>query len=67
MSEAPAAEDTRPLRDRLHSGRVVCPKCNRKGVGYAAHAHAYGWKDYGKASCRYCHTTFKIKARSEDQ
>lgn len=38
----------------LQSGREVCPMCNRKGLGYANHPHAFGWKDYGRASCRYC-------------
>ena len=55
----------RPLRDRLQGGRVECPKCKRKGVGFAAHAHAYGWKDYNRASCRYCKTDFKLKPRGE--
>lgn len=45
----------------LQSGRVKCPKCGRKGLGYAAHPHAFGYKDYKKTSCRYCGTTFKIK------
>ena len=45
----------------LQSGREVCPKCKRKGLGYASHAHALGWNDYEKASCRYCHATFKIR------
>ena len=43
----------------LQSGRVVCPACGRKGLGYAPHPHAYGWKDYSRASCRYCHKQFK--------
>lgn len=54
----------RPLRDRLKGGRVECPSCGRKGVGYAAHAHAIGWKDYERASCRYCHKSFSIKSRN---
>ena len=54
----------RPLRDRLKGGRVECPSCKRKGVGYAAHAHALGWKDYERASCRYCHKVFKLVARN---
>ena len=55
------AKTTPPLRERLRSGRVECPSCKRKGAGFAAHAHAFGWKDYEKASCSYCHKTFKIK------
>ena len=52
----------RPLRDQLKGGRVECPSCKRKGVGFAAHAHALGWKDYERASCRYCHKVFRIKS-----
>ena len=47
----------------LFSGQVPCPKCGRKGVGYASHPHAYGWKDYSKAECRYCMAIFKLKAK----
>ena len=47
-------------RMRLSAGREECPACKRKGLGYAAHPHAYGWKDYGHASCRYCRKTFRI-------
>lgn len=54
----------RPLRDRLKGGRVECPACKRKGLGYATHAHALGWKDYERASCRYCHKVFKLVARN---
>ena len=44
----------------LQSGRQVCPKCGKKGVGYAPHPHAYGSKDYNRASCRYCHSRFSV-------
>lgn len=44
----------------LQSGRVPCPKCGRKGVGFALHPHAYGWKDYNNAKCRYCDARFKV-------
>lgn len=44
----------------LQSGRVECPACGRKGVGYAPHPHAFGYKDYTKARCRYCHKTFEV-------
>jgi len=44
----------------LHKGRMKCPVCGKKGVGFADHAHAFGWKDYGRAYCRYCGKTFKI-------
>ena len=40
-----------------------CPKCGRKGLHYAAHPHAFGWKDYERARCRFCRSTFKIAAR----
>lgn len=44
----------------LSSGRAVCPACGAKGLGYAAHPHALGYKDYDHARCRHCHTKFKI-------
>lgn len=44
----------------LQGGREVCPKCKRKGLGYAGHPHAFGYKDYAKARCRYCGATFKV-------
>jgi hypothetical protein len=46
--------------DALRKARAVCRSCGRKGVGYARHANAYGWKDYSKASCRYCNALFHI-------
>ncbi len=44
----------------LRNGRLKCPECGKKGVGYANHPHAYGWKDYQKAHCRYCNTRFNV-------
>lgn len=44
----------------LHGARAECPECHRKGVGFAGHPHAYGYKDYTRARCRYCRCTFKI-------
>ena len=41
---------------------VPCPKCQRKGLGYAPHPHAYGWKDYGQAYCRFCRAFFPVTA-----
>jgi uncharacterized protein YbaR (Trm112 family) len=38
-----------------------CPKCNRKGLHFANHPHARGYKDYNKIECRFCKTIFKIK------
>lgn len=54
---------TRAEQDKLHSGRLKCPKCGRRGVGYANHPHAFGYKDYSRAKCRYCATYFKIKSK----
>ena len=48
---------------KLSKGRRICPRCFKKGVGYANHPHAYGHKDYSRARCRYCNTTFKVKPR----
>ena len=44
----------------LGGGREICPKCNRKGLGFAPHPHAFGWKDYGRAKCRYCNSFFSV-------
>lgn len=52
---------SKPPNDSLKSGRRVCPKCGKRGVGYASHPHAYGWKDYSRASCRYCGARFTVK------
>lgn len=38
-----------------------CPKCQRKGLHYPNHPHAYGFKDYSQVTCRFCHTYFKAK------
>ena len=35
-----------------------CPKCGRKGLHYAMHPHAFGYKDYSKVECRFCHARF---------
>lgn len=53
------------VREGLSSGRARCPKCLRKGVGYASHPHALGYKDYGRARCRYCRSTFTIKRKTQ--
>lgn len=44
----------------LQGGRIPCPKCGRKGLGFSAHPHAFGWKDYKRASCRYCDASFDV-------
>lgn len=45
---------------------VPCPKCGKKGLSYSDHPHAFGWKDYDHATCRYCGRTFKVKQRHEE-
>jgi uncharacterized Zn-finger protein len=45
--------------EELQRGRAICPSCGKKGVGYAAHPHAFGHKDYSRVSCRYCRKRFK--------
>ena len=42
-----------------------CPKCGRKGLHFSDNPHAYGWKDYGSVTCRFCHGHFKIKQATE--
>ena len=37
---------------------LKCPKCGKKGLSYAPHPHAYGWKNYDKVACRYCEARF---------
>lgn len=51
------------MKSTIRSGRYPCPKCGKKGVCYAIHAHASGWKDYSKAVCRYCKFRFNIKTK----
>jgi uncharacterized Zn-finger protein len=48
---------------QLGKGRALCPACNKKGLGYAGHPHAFGHKDYSRASCRYCQRRFKLKKK----
>jgi hypothetical protein len=50
---------------KVMSGREVCPKCGKKGVGYANHPHALGWKDYGRVRCRYCGKSWKVAEKPE--
>jgi hypothetical protein len=47
-------------RAKLQSGRAECPACKRKGLGYAPHPHAFGYKNYDEAVCRYCRKRFKV-------
>ena len=45
----------------------ACLECGKKGLHYANHPHARGWKDYGYVVCRFCHTRFKVKDKSKAQ
>ncbi len=47
------------MSETLRSGRVKCPECQRKGVGFAGHPHASGYKDHDRARCRFCRCEFK--------
>ena len=49
---------------------VPCPKCNRRGLHYADHPHACGYKDYGVIACRFCHGRFdadKLETRIKSE
>jgi len=47
------------------SGFPPCPKCGKKGLKYAPHPHAFGYKDYDHAVCRYCHARFVVRDADE--
>jgi hypothetical protein len=47
----------------LRKGRHICPSCGKKGIGYAGHAHAFGYKDYDRFSCRYCKKVYRRKQK----
>ena len=49
----------------LGKGRMVCPNCQKKGMGYAGHRHAFGEKDYDRTQCRYCRKTYKITRKEK--
>jgi len=40
--------------------KTPCPTCGKKGLSFADHPHALGWKDYSRAKCRYCGGRFKL-------
>lgn len=42
-----------------------CPHCGKKGLSFAHHPHAFGYKDHTRVSCRYCKRTFKKKQKKE--
>lgn len=57
--------DTVHVTPELRKHRALCPKCARKGLGFANHPHAYGWRDYSRARCRYCEARFPIVSPEE--
>lgn len=42
-----------------------CPNCKRKGLHYSDHPHAFGYKDYDKAECRFCGKRFIINVKTK--
>lgn len=59
------ASDEHPVQlVGLRQGRATCPKCKRKGLRYASHPHAQGWRDYERAVCRFCHARFRLRGVS---
>lgn len=40
---------------------VPCPSCNRKGLNFAPHPHAFGYKNHDKVRCRYCNKDFNTE------
>ena len=40
---------------------VKCPKCGKKGLSYAPHPHALGFKDYDRVACRWCNARFSAE------
>lgn len=46
---------------------IKCPACGKKGLHYANHPHAQGYKDISAAVCRFCGKRFKLTERNEKQ
>jgi hypothetical protein len=44
-----------------------CPNCGRRGLHYADHPHAQGWKDYKYVRCRFCQKRFKVVNKKEQK
>jgi hypothetical protein len=44
--------------DEMDWRKIKCPKCEKQGLHYASHPHAYGWKDYDVVVCRFCHNRY---------
>lgn len=47
--------------------KELCPKCGRRGLHYADHPHARGFKDYDRLNCRFCKSGFRIKEKSNQE
>lgn len=45
--------------------RKPCPGCGKKGLAFADHPDAFGYKDRTRVRCRYCKGTFKKKQQQE--
>ena len=39
---------------------VPCPNCGRKGLHYMDHPDAFGYKDFERVECRFCHKQFRV-------
>jgi DNA-directed RNA polymerase subunit RPC12/RpoP len=46
--------------------KTPCPTCGKKGLSFAPHPHAFGYKDYERANCRYCGGRFILKLKRKD-
>lgn len=46
---------------------IVCPKCKKKGLHYANHEHAFGWKNYDVVECRFCHSRYDAESVTNAQ
>lgn len=42
----------------------ICPNCGKKKLFYAAHPHAFGWKDFEKAWCRVCGAIYSTRGEN---
>jgi len=41
--------------------KIPCQLCHKKGLHYADHPHAFGWKNYDVVVCRFCQNKFLAK------
>jgi hypothetical protein len=44
-----------------------CPNCGKKGLHFANHPHAAGYKNYDKVVCRFCKKTFTVRADQKQE